>query len=114
MARYTFICEQLEDSNLSSRQTVEFYAEDLSMMLQQFELFLRGSGFYFDGIIDIVSAERLKIEDMSIHDELDYDFDPKQMSLFDDDSSFCEICGLSKETMFVHNCYDKKCPKDTW
>ena len=64
MARYTFTCEHLdydmfrgEENGVASKHTTEFSADTLETMLENFELFLRGSGFVFDGVIDVVKPE---------------------------------------------------------
>lgn len=64
MARYTFVCEHLEydmfrgeENSVAVKHTTEFNADDLNTMLQNFESFLRGAGFHFNGTIDIVNEE---------------------------------------------------------
>ena len=64
MARYTFTCEHLdydmfrgEENGVASKHTTQFRADTLETMLENFELFLRGSGFVFDGVIDVVKPE---------------------------------------------------------
>jgi hypothetical protein len=63
MARYTFTCEHFnyndfgDENNIASKHTTEFRADTLETMLENFEMFLRGSGFHFDGVIDVVSLE---------------------------------------------------------
>ena len=64
MARYTFTCEHFDyndfngdEQNVASKHTTEFRADTLETMLENFELFLRGSGFVFDGVIDVVKPE---------------------------------------------------------
>ena len=64
MARYTFTCEHFnyndfngDEQNVASKHTTEFRADTLETMLENFEMFLRGAGFQFDGVIDIVSME---------------------------------------------------------
>jgi len=57
MAKYTFICEQEStpySTAIESKRTVEFRADGLNDVLEQFESFLRGSGFVFKGVLDIV------------------------------------------------------------
>jgi predicted nucleic acid-binding Zn-ribbon protein len=64
MARYTFTCEHFnyndfngDEQNVAAKHTTEFRADTLETMLENFEMFLRGSGFVFDGVIDVVSVE---------------------------------------------------------
>ena len=70
MARYTFTCEHFDYSNftgeeldiVASKHTTEFRADDLTTMLENFELFLRGSGFHFDGVLDVVKPDEEEID----------------------------------------------------
>jgi hypothetical protein len=64
MARYIFTCEHFDynnftgdEMNVASKHTTEFRADDLTTMLENFESFLRGAGFHFDGVIDVVKPE---------------------------------------------------------
>jgi hypothetical protein len=65
MAKYTFTCEHFNyndfngnEMDVASKHTTEFRADDLTTMLENFESFLRGAGFHFDGVIDIVPPEK--------------------------------------------------------
>jgi len=51
-----YIFKQI-DSYTPSETTVEFTADTLSTVLEQFEMFLRGSGFQFNGNLDFVQDE---------------------------------------------------------
>jgi len=69
MARYTFTCEHFDYNNftgaeldVASKHTTEFRADDLTTMLENFELFLRGSGFHFDGVLDVVKPDEEEID----------------------------------------------------
>ena len=55
MAKYTFICE--EEYGTPAKRTIEFNADSLDDILNEFEMFLRGSGFYFKGTLDVVPHE---------------------------------------------------------
>jgi hypothetical protein len=72
MARYTFTCEHFnyndfgDENNIASKHTTEFRADTLETMLENFEMFLRGSGFHFDGVIDVVSLEDDVEDDVSV------------------------------------------------
>jgi hypothetical protein len=55
MAKYTFICE--EEYGTPAKRTIEFSADSLDDILNEFEMFLRGSGFYFKGTLDVVPHE---------------------------------------------------------
>jgi len=64
MARYTFTCEHFEydlyrgdENGVASKHTTEFRADTLETMLENFELFLRGAGFHFDGVLEVVESD---------------------------------------------------------
>lgn len=58
MSKYTFtsdfVPDQLDGCNRSTKITHEFEADTIEEMCSQFEYFLRGAGFHFDGRLDIV------------------------------------------------------------
>ena len=45
------------DNYTPSETTIEFTADSLMTVLEQFEFFLKGSGFYFNGKLDIVNED---------------------------------------------------------
>ena len=53
MAKITFIREESNYYN-NSKQTVEFSAVELGDIVEQFEYFLKGAGFVFDGHLQLV------------------------------------------------------------
>jgi hypothetical protein len=181
MARYTFTCEHFdydmfrgEENGVASKHITEFRADDLTTMLENFELFLRGAGFHFVGTLDIVSAdgedsfdeddaddsEKSKnvmghiVDDILKNpitmkeqntifinsDNMNHPFDVwnkgaamstlaiddtinltglSDMSVtssIKDECNFdmlvgrCEVCGIDKQIMTVHRCYDDNCP----
>jgi len=64
MARYTFTCEHFDydifrgdEKHVSSTHTTEFKADSLDTVLENFESFLRGAGFHFTGVLDIVKPD---------------------------------------------------------
>lgn len=60
MSKFTFICQEESMPFVSSteaKRTVEFRADGLSDIIQEFECFLRGAGFYFEGHLDIVDED---------------------------------------------------------
>ena len=124
MARYTFKCEHFDYNNftgkeegVSSTHTLEFRADSLTAMLEQYEMFLRGAGFYFDGNLDIVDDSQWS--EMS-EEEVEQDNSRERWAAtvhslmnppsFRANGSVCETCGLNKEMMQRHNCYDDNCP----
>ena len=171
MSKFTFVCQ--EESmpfvhSTQSKRTVEFNAETLDDILNEFEMFLRGAGFHFNGQLDIVNVDEWN-EDSDGIEEFEtpqFQFDEEKIKKRWDATiqsmmnppkfraneekveigvnsygaaqptiSFppgvdtitltglqpggslgisCEICGLPRNTMKSHNCYDDNCPKGTW
>jgi hypothetical protein len=53
-----YIFKQIDNiSGANAETTVEFNADTLSSVLEQFELFLRGAGFYTSGTLDFVDED---------------------------------------------------------
>lgn len=46
------------DEYTPSETTVEFTADHISVVLEQFHFFLKGCGFMFDGQVDVVNEEQ--------------------------------------------------------
>jgi len=61
MSKFTFICEDepmpFSSGGITSKKTVEFNGASLADIMQEFEMFLRGCGFHFDGVVDVVPEE---------------------------------------------------------
>jgi hypothetical protein len=56
------------DEYTPSEITVEFKADSMSTILEQFTLFLRGAGFYNEGVLDFIPFDdNLDDIDHSIH-----------------------------------------------
>lgn len=72
MPKFTLMCEHLSPMNdsVESKHVVEFNKESLNDVLEQFEFFLRGSGFYFNGNLDFVDDVNVQIDEPS-----DFPFD---------------------------------------
>jgi hypothetical protein len=120
MSKFTFVCQ--EESmpfvhSIQSKRTVEFNAETLDDILNEFEMFLRGAGFHFEGHLDFVNEDDF-IQFENEEDDLE---ESKQRwnatvhSLmnppkFRAKATTCEVCGLNKEMMATHHCYDDNCP----
>jgi hypothetical protein len=123
MARYTFICEQtdiFDEDNVTSKHTTEFRADDLNSVLEEVEMFLKGSGFHFDGVLDIVKPE----EERNWDDEDDYEPDVRVMEHVVADllrqqenkelkKGTCEVCKLPLDVMLQHSCFEDRCPLKT-
>ncbi len=75
MSKFTFICEEeampFADA-VSSKRTVEFNAETISDIVNEFEMFLKGCGFSFEGRLDLVKEEHEWIQDKRADQEFDY------------------------------------------
>jgi len=58
---------------IASKRKIEFEAESLGSILEQFEMFLRGCGYVFEGHIDIVDdfAENPETTEFVDEDDLD-------------------------------------------
>jgi hypothetical protein len=102
----------------------EFVAPSLSDALENYEMFLRGIGFHFDGQLDIVT------DDYVSEKEVDYESDEGPVSSqainqmvdqllknanvqslqSEDSENICSRCGLSKTLMQQHVCWDNICP----
>jgi hypothetical protein len=109
MSKFTFIKEN-GTYCINSKQTVEFSAVSLEEVLKQFETFLRGGGFVFNGEVGIIEGE-----DYQSNYDYDYDFSnlPQNNWPFakTETPSVCPVCKIDNETMSNHACYDSKCPK---
>ena len=165
MSKFTFVCQ--EESmpfvhSIQSKRTVEFNAETLDDILNEFEMFLRGAGFHFEGRLDFVNEEeflqpseeqQISAWDWTVNELNKGPITLKDVVKEDDTLVFsnisdinldvsnygaaqpvwpfstmagedtitlsanptkCQVCGLDKVVMKVHNCYDDNCPKGTW
>jgi hypothetical protein len=124
MSRYTFKCEHFDYQNLwdknekvASTMNQEFRADDLSTVLENFEMFLRGAGFYFEGHLDIVNEDDYNEpeEETTQTDSWAWTVNsllnpPKFRAGGTVTTVACEVCGLDKSMMKSHNCYDDNCP----
>jgi hypothetical protein len=54
---------------ITSTSTLEFEEEFLSDVVENFQMFLRGCGYYFDGNLDFVKED-------TMFEDKDYDFEP--------------------------------------
>ena len=104
MTKYVFTATHHDGSKI----TVEFEGDTLYKVLENFEFFLRGTGFYTEGHLDFVTDEVSKVEvdtinlDMSSFNKTYEDYI---------DLSKCPVCKLTDEQLGPHICYDKNCPK---
>ena len=60
MSKFTFICEDERmpwSAGVVSKKTVEFNGDSLSDIVGEFEMFLKGCGFHFEGQLDLVNHD---------------------------------------------------------
>jgi hypothetical protein len=62
MSKFKFICEEAEFYSPKSTRTTEFSAVLLDDVLKEFEMFLKGCGFQFDGNV-IIDQETWPVEE---------------------------------------------------
>jgi hypothetical protein len=129
MSKFTFVCQ--EESmpfvhSTQSKRTVEFNAETLDDILNEFEMFLRGAGFHFNGQLDIVNVDEWN-EDSDGIEEFEtpqFQFDEEEIKKrwdatiqsmmnppkFRASEEKCSVCNIAKSQMKGHRCWDTKCP----
>jgi hypothetical protein len=107
--KFTF----MTDDVWSGKKVTYVFDEDtLPKILENFELFLKANGFEFDGYLDFSTGE--------FDEEFDDDYRwPKfgEEELQTEPTiqkEKCPICYIDKDIMANHQCFDSKCPKDTW
>jgi hypothetical protein len=116
MSKFTFVCQ--EESmpfvhTIQSKRTVEFNAETLDDILNEFEMFLRGAGFHFEGRLDIVNEDDYIQPEEELETTQTGSWEWTVNSLMNPPkfrANGCEVCGLDKSMMKSHNCYDDNCP----
>jgi hypothetical protein len=105
--------------------THEFSTPQLHEVIQQMEYFLKGSGFVFDGELDIVENHQYQIAQDFNLGTLDIDLDlnlgtlddiekMEAKSLLPEQHERCDVCKLRKDVMKEYTCFDKHCPKGKW
>jgi len=71
--RYRFSVEHTDDEgNLTFGNTLEFTAEQLPDVVGNFELFLKGAGFAFDGHVDITPSDYTQYNNYNNHPDPGY------------------------------------------
>lgn len=123
-----YIFKQVDDWT-PSETTVEFTADSLETILEQFQFFLRGAGYNFEGVLDFVVEEERDFDSINLDlssygaaqpvEEFEIDTTVmahvaadllRQMENKELEKERCSVCGLSAELMADHTCFDKKCP----
>lgn len=103
--KYTLI---LEDEFAKTKVTHEFNEEYLPSVLEHFEQFLRGCGFYFDGTLDIVKpeiSESLSDDDYEIMLSVDESYEKNLDSQIEIPRQ-CSVCSLTNKQMFGYQCFE--------
>lgn len=121
-----YIFKQIDDiSGRNAETTVEFSADSLTDILQHFEMFIRGSGFYVTGTLDFVEDEEF------YNDAIDFNDDPVEepwdgvapsvamqwtvnelmKSSVNNKPTICPVCKIDMQIMSNHECWDSNCPK---
>jgi hypothetical protein len=129
MSKFTFVCQ--EESmpfvhSTQSKRTVEFNAETLDDILNEFEMFLRGAGFHFNGQLDIVNVDEWNEDSDGIEEfkTPQFQFDEEEIKKrwdatiqsmmnppkFRASEEKCSVCNIAKSQMKGHRCWDTKCP----
>lgn len=99
----------------SPKNTLEFESDQLADVVKYFEQFLRGSGYHFDGELDLCNitepAEKYYPNNCDVEPET---FEIKMPGTiggaeltFPNDR--CKVCGLTADQLGDHNCYDANC-----
>jgi hypothetical protein len=86
MSKFTFVCEEDPCSfgeSITTKRTVEFSADHLGGVIGEFETFLKGCGFQFDGHLEIYEPEEASFDDDL--DDLDSIFNNKKSLIRSDE-----------------------------
>lgn len=127
-----YIFKQIDDiSGRNAETTIEFSADSLPDILEQFEMFLRGSGFHPSGTLDFVNYEDDEEEEhewtQTLRNDSEWPF-PRNLPKEKESNGVmdwtaanlirppkmldvCPICKIDNETMKNNACWDKNCPK---
>ena len=120
-----YIFKQIDNiSGRNAETTVEFSADSLTDILQHFEMFLRGSGFYPSGTLDFVQDEEY------YNNPIDFNVESEEepwngvapsvamqwtvnelMKGVNKEPTVCPVCKIDMQTMLNHECWDQNCPK---
>jgi hypothetical protein len=104
MPKFTLIAEHDDET----RTTVEFNQDFLPEVLMQMDMFLRGTGFVYDGSLTIEGFEDYTNEDTHFDPNENY---PQTDTInITGTNSKCYICRLTSEQLGHHSCFDQRCP----
>jgi hypothetical protein len=65
MSKFKFICEEAEFYSPKSTRTTEFSAVLIDDVLKEFELFLKGCGFHFEGNV-VIDQESWPVDEANM------------------------------------------------
>jgi hypothetical protein len=80
MSKFTFICEEEPcpfGESITTKRTVEFSAVHLGAVMGEFETFLKGCGFNFDGHLEFNGQEESPYKEDDL-DDLESIFTPNK------------------------------------
>jgi hypothetical protein len=112
--KYTFICEDQFFSKW--KNSIEFECDTIDEVVENFNLFLRGSGFNFQlGVIEDEETQSSYTENNSSDDSMKFILD--SLSMWQSDANRvqnqiekCEVCELPSNIVSRYNCTDPICP----
>ena len=103
----------------SPKNTMEFEVDHIGDVIAYFEQFLRGSGYHFDGHLDLIDEEEHGCCGSCHSDEEEELYDSKDVmampgtigcaTLVTSFNDKCKVCGLTRQQLGEHSCYDTKC-----
>jgi hypothetical protein len=119
-----YIFKQIDNiSGRNAETTVEFSADSLPEVLEQFEMFLRGSGFCASGVLDFVEEEDYYNGPIDFNvDSVEEPWDGIAPSVAMQwtvnelmkgtvKPTVCPVCKIDIDTMANYECWDQNCPK---
>jgi hypothetical protein len=112
--KYTFKSE--DDGIGGFTNTVEFEANHIDDVIANFELFLKGSGFHFGGVLDfqeegVTEFDEPDAPDLTVWNSMIDTLTQESVQEPEiDESVNCIRCGISKSVMQGATCWDNKCP----
>ena len=121
MSKYTFTCEYVGMTGQpdGSKITLEVQEESLRNVVEAFERFLKGAGFVYDGYLDFVDDTNDTDE---YKESMHWPFLPEETTYgshynesedeiqdLEQEVGKCSRCGLTREQLGDHKCYDNYC-----
>lgn len=115
MPKFSLTAEHDDGSTIS----LKFEQQYLPDVLMHIDMFLRGTGFVYDGFLGIDENQNETEEEKCGGDcsscGCGSNSEPtpsvNRVETINISSTRCSICGLTNEQLGYHTCYDPKCPK---